>query len=55
MNHNIEKAVFELKNIYKKFSSRRTKSNFLKNKDTIFFKKNDWLIKSNFFDKKIVF
>ena len=55
MNHNIEKAVFELKNIYKKFSSRRTKSNFLKNKDTIFFKKNDWLIKRNFFDKKIVF
>jgi hypothetical protein len=55
MYHNIEKAVFELKNIYKKFSSHRTKSNFLKNKDTIFFKKNDWLIKRNFFDKKIVF
>jgi hypothetical protein len=54
MDHNIEKAVIQLKNIYKKFSSNISESDLLINKDTKFFKKNDWLIKKNFFEKKIV-
>jgi len=54
MDHNIEKAVLQLKNIYKTFSSNVSESDLLNNKDSKFFKKNDWLIKKNFFEKKIV-
>jgi hypothetical protein len=49
MFHDVEKAVSELKNIYKKFSSNSVESIFLNNSDCKFFKKNDWLVKKNFF------
>lgn len=57
MFHNVEKAVFELKNLYKKISSNSNSfgSFFLNDKDCKFFKKNDWLIKKNFLDKKIIY
>lgn len=55
MDHNIEKAVIQLKNIYKKFSSNISESDLLINKDTKFFKKNDWLIKKNFLKKKLYY